>query len=100
MSSIGRPPFAVDSRLYRLIDAGTLGPTIATVSALARALGVTRQRLGYWTNGVQWAPIEVVRRIERMTRGEMRLGHWPRVRDRDTGQFWENGRATAGPYGT
>lgn len=65
---------------------------------LAEALDVARPLISYWVNGSRWIPLAVVRQIERLSRGAVCLGDWPRVQDRKTKMWWKNGRNVAGPY--
>lgn len=96
---IGRPAFSnATFALWPALDA--LG---VTAHKLAADLEVAHQQFSAWTTGKQWAPLTAVRHVERMTnalpeRFRVRLGHWPKVRDRETGKYWRFGQRVNSPW--
>jgi DNA-binding transcriptional regulator YdaS (Cro superfamily) len=93
---MNRPPLKTPNHpLYAAMAA--MNPPLSA-NRLAGMLGVKHQQFSCWCNGQQWVPLAAVRQIEQLTGGRVKLGHWAKVRDRQTDQFWEHGARSGGPW--
>lgn len=88
-----RHPLNLEFPLYRALESRGL-----TVNQFATALEVTHQQLSLWINGQQWITLQLARRIEKLTYGEVPWRAWPQVRDRDGGKWWRYGARSDGPW--
>ena len=89
--SVGRPPPRTPGHAVYAAKA------FPSARKLAGSLGRNRQQVAQWINGEQWVPLAVVRQVEELTAGEIKLGAWAKVRDREKGQYWEHGLKSSGP---